>query len=99
MRSYPWPTDAGWPYPDGRTEAEEVGDQVDDDLIALQAGRPSLFARLTQLERDVVTLRYGLDGEEARTMAELRDKMGISKHEVRDVLGSGLAKLRQTLGA
>lgn len=99
MRSYPWPTDGGWPYADGRREAVEVGDLVDDDMLSLQASRRSLMAGLTPLEREVLTARYGLDGGPARSMRELRDQMGLPKTEVRDVLGSGLAKLRRTLGA
>jgi DNA-directed RNA polymerase sigma subunit (sigma70/sigma32) len=99
MRSYPWPTDAGWPDADGRRELGEVGDQVDEDMLSLQARRGSLFAGLTELERNVLTARYGLDGAPARTMAELRDQMGMPKTEVREVIGSGLAKLRRSLGA
>ena len=97
MRAYPWPTDEGWPYPDAQAEEADQTGEVDDDLLSVRVGRPHLFDGLTPLEREVVASRFGLDGAPARSMRELRDSLGLPRSDVRDALGSGLAKLRTSL--
>ena len=48
-------------------------------------------------ERKVITAHYGLEGQAPRTMKELHTEMGLPRAELRDVLGTGLAKLRTEL--
>ena len=52
---------------------------------------------LDPLERKVITAHYGLEGQSPRTMKELHTEMGLPRAELRDVLGTGLAKLRTGL--
>jgi DNA-directed RNA polymerase sigma subunit (sigma70/sigma32) len=100
MSSYLWPSEDGWPYPDG--EAPELADPdagVDDDALLLKTAPAHLFDSLEPLERQVVTAHYGLDGSPPRSMKELHADLGLTRAEVRDALASGLAKLRTNLTA
>ena len=95
--TYLWPSDDGWPYPDGESEATRSDDVVDDDAMVLRAAPPHLFDHLEPLERRVVTAHYGLDGSPPRSMKELRTELGVPRSEIREALAGGLAKLRARL--
>lgn len=53
------------------------------------------LAGLTPRERQVVALRYGLDGGEARTLAQVGRNLGLTRERVRQVESSALRKLRR----
>ena len=91
------PAEDGWPYPDGRAEVTDPRSELDDDLLLLRAPSPHLFEELDDLERQVITAHYGLNGRPARTMKQLHAELGLSRAELRDALGSGLEKLRARL--
>jgi Sigma-70, region 4 len=91
-----WPTDDGWPYQDSGPEVEDPDGQLDDDLLSLRVPAVHLLDRLNPLERQVIAAHYGLDGP-ARTMKQLHADLGIPRADLRDVLGTGLAKLRTQL--
>jgi len=97
MSSYLWPNDEGWPYPDTGAEAIDLDATADDDVLSLRATPGHLFDLLDPLERKVITAHYGLEGQSPRTMKELHTEMGLPRAELRDVLGTGLAKLRTGL--
>lgn len=63
---------------------------VDDDFL----GR--LLSELRERHRDVVTRRYGLDGEPA-TLRVLADEMGLSRERVRQLQAEALRYLRARL--
>jgi DNA-directed RNA polymerase sigma subunit (sigma70/sigma32) len=97
MSSYVWPNEDGWPYPDPVDEwADRTGD-IDDDLVWLRTRPPHLFDTLDPLERRVITSRFGLDGSVPRSMKELHNDLGLPRADLREALGSGLAKLRTRL--
>lgn len=97
MRTFLWPAEGGWPYPDTGVEISDPAADADDDLLSLVAAEPHLFDGLEPVEREVVVNHYGLDGRAARTMRELHADLGLSRAELRDVLGSALTKLRAQL--
>lgn len=104
--TYTWPAEDGWPYPDetgpdGRAAAEpvDVDSLLDDDAMMLRATPPHMWDALSPLERQVVTDHYGLAGSPARSMKELHCDLQLTRAQVREVLASGLAKLRTTLEA
>ena len=102
MPSYLWPSDDGWPYPDGdegRRPFEDAAEDeaFDDDALVLRAAPSHLFDGLEPLERQVLTEHYGLDGSPPRSMKQLHTDLGMSRAEVRETLASGLAKLRSRL--
>lgn len=49
---------------------------------------------LTPREEQVLRLRYGLGGEEIRTLEEIGDMFGVSRERVRQIEQKGLRKLR-----
>jgi len=97
MSSFLWPSDDGWPYPDTVGEMVDLDATTDDDALSLRAAPAQLFSHLDPLERAVITAHYGLEGQRARTMKQLHAEMGLPRAELRDALGTGLAKLRTEL--
>jgi RNA polymerase primary sigma factor len=50
---------------------------------------------LAPRERQVVRLRYGLDGGREHTLGEIADKLGVTSERVRQIESAALSKLRQ----
>lgn len=50
---------------------------------------------LTTREKDVIMLRYGLDGEEPRTLEEVGRALEVTRERVRQIESSALTKLRK----
>jgi DNA-directed RNA polymerase sigma subunit (sigma70/sigma32) len=101
MRSFPWPSDDGWPYPDSdgvvADGVEDLAAAVDDDIVSLHVMSTHVFDGLDPLERRVVIGRYGLEGAPPRSMKELHHELGVPRADLRIALGSGLEKLRTHL--
>ena len=97
MSSYLWPNDDGWPYPDADADAIDLDATADDDVLSLRAAPGQIFDLLDPLERKVITAHYGLGGQPPLSMKQLHTEMGLPRAELRDVLGTGLAKLRSSL--
>jgi DNA-directed RNA polymerase sigma subunit (sigma70/sigma32) len=97
MRTYLWASDEGWPYPDSDPELVDLNSEADDDLAALRAAGTRILSHLDQLEREVVTARFGLDGHGARSMKEIRAMTGLDHAHIRETMGSALEKLRADL--
>ena len=60
--------------------------------------RDELMAALDELtprEKDVVMLRYGMDGDEPRTLEEVGRALEVTRERVRQIEASALAKLRK----
>ena len=101
MKTYLWPGDTGWPTPDEEeVEPYDVVDleaEPDLDALSLHAPPPHLFDGLSPTERIVLGARFGIGGQPVRSMKELHAELDLTRHEVRDALASGLAKLRAQL--
>ena len=74
--------------PDGR--ADEIWSQIDSAVAA-----SALLAVLPERERLVLTLRYGLDGHDERTLDEIGARLGITRERVRQIQERALAALRR----
>ena len=94
--------EGGWPYPDDGADVRPLepidprGD-ADDDVVALHALSPRVLASLSDVERSAVAARFGLDGGEPQTLAEVGASLGLSAARTRVVLAGGLGKLRAAL--
>ncbi len=97
MGTFVWPAEDGWPYPDSRDEVTDLAADIDVDVLSLRTGSAHLLGGLDELERDVIAGRYGLDGHPPRSTKQLRAELGLSRADLRQVLGSGLEKLRMQL--
>ena len=91
-----WATEDGWPYPDALQDWVDLDSESDDDLLNLRIPPPHLFDDLDPLEREVIDARFGLAGVPVRSMKELLADTGLPREDLRQALGSGLAKLRRT---
>jgi len=98
MRTFLWPADDGWPYPDGEGDQVDVAGETDLDLLTVTTDR-HLLDGLDPVERRVVTASFGLGGIDVRTISELHDELGMADDEVTHALDTGLEKIRLHLEA
>jgi RNA polymerase primary sigma factor len=77
---------------------DPASDQVVEEAVSSAIRdqiRKSLDA-LTDRERGVLMLRFGLGGQQPQTLAEIADHYGISRERVRQIEKEALAKLRKS---
>ncbi|NLG96619.1 MAG: sigma-70 family RNA polymerase sigma factor [Chloroflexi bacterium] len=67
-------------------------EQVSDIMMSEEMRR--LVATLPPREREVLTLRYGLGGEEAMTLSEVGQRMGITRERARQLEAQAINRLR-----
>ena len=72
---------------------EEVGDIVQREEV----GR--VLDLLTHRERRIIRLRFGLDGEDPRTLEEIGQRFGVTRERIRQIEAKTLAKLKAYRGA
>ncbi len=90
--------------PIGSDGDAELGDFVEDDdaldpfLSAAEGARREHLEQALQMlearERQVVELRYGLDGSNPRTLSDVGAMFGLTRERIRQIEGRALAKLR-----
>lgn len=88
-----FPTDDGWPYPDGVDFGEAVELDVDTDALSLGG---HTFDSLTPTERDVLQRRFGF-GCPPTSMRDLASSMHCTRSEAAQVLGQAINKVRLAL--
>ncbi|MFQ5892689.1 MAG: RNA polymerase sigma factor RpoD/SigA, partial [Nitrospinota bacterium] len=75
--------------------------QVDEGLVAesLREELESLLRVLDERERDVISMRFGLNGYEPMTLREAGRMLGLSRERIRQIEGEGLEQLQQVAKA
>ncbi|MDX2229439.1 MAG: RNA polymerase sigma factor, RpoD/SigA family [Leptolyngbyaceae cyanobacterium bins.349] len=88
----------------GDNQDTELGELLEDtgtspEEFALQSSLKtdleSLMADLTPQQRQVLTLRFGLNDGQALTLAKIGDQLNISRERVRQIEREALSKLRK----
>ncbi|GAB6072031.1 RNA polymerase sigma factor RpoD/SigA [Venenivibrio stagnispumantis] len=71
-------------------------EDIEKELIeeSLHKDLESLLNALDERERKIIELRYGLTGEEPKTLTEVGDEIGISRERVRQLEQRALKKLK-----
>ncbi|WP_312018801.1 RNA polymerase sigma factor SigB [Modestobacter marinus] len=88
----------------GADEESRLGDFIEDadaavaeDAVAFQMMKGdvrNVLKTLEDRERDVVIMRFGLDGEQPRTLEQIGKRFGLSRERVRQIERETMTKLR-----
>ncbi len=88
----------------GADEESRLGDFIEDadaavaeDAVAFQMMKGdvrNVLSTLEDRERDVVILRFGLDGHQPRTLEQIGKQFGLSRERVRQIERETMSKLR-----
>jgi RNA polymerase sigma factor (sigma-70 family) len=62
--------------------------------VSLARGLGEALERLSERERSVIALRFGLQGQREHTLSEVADHMGVSLERVRQIQMRAITKLR-----
>lgn len=91
--------------PVGEDGEDSLGDMVEDkteatpeeamDILVRREEVRELLESLNERERNVIALRYGLEGNETHTLEEIGDMMGVTRERVRQIEARAMDKLRK----
>ena len=88
----------------GKDQDTQLGDLLEDGHAtpeqkltkdSLHSDLEGLLEELTGREAEVIRLRFGLEDDIPRTLAEIGESMGLSRERVRQIETRALLKLRQ----
>ncbi|HEY5169645.1 MAG TPA: RNA polymerase sigma factor RpoD, partial [Thermoleophilia bacterium] len=90
--------------PIGEEEDSQLGDFIEDEDATMPVEAVSeimqkeelnaVLGTLTNRERKVIELRFGLKGEHPRTLEEVGQKFGVTRERIRQIEAKTLAKLK-----
>jgi len=73
---------------------EKPDDELMNDSLRREVQRA--LSTLTQREADVITLYFGLNGEQAMTLEEIGEKFNLTRERVRQIKEKAIRRLRHT---
>jgi RNA polymerase primary sigma factor len=82
----------------GDTLEQETIPSVEIEMIrtSFEQRIQSMVGDLDDKEREVIRMRFGLDGEEPRTLQEIGEAMGLSRERIRQIESRAKEKLRRS---
>jgi RNA polymerase primary sigma factor len=82
----------------GDTLEQEIIPSVEVEMIRTSFERriQDMVADLDEKEQDVIRRRFGLDGEEPKTLQEIGEEMGLSRERIRQIESRAKEKLRRS---
>nr|MBA3252238.1 RNA polymerase sigma factor SigB [Geodermatophilaceae bacterium] len=89
----------------GAEEESRLGDFIEDadapmaeaavEFDLMRTGVRAALSTLDDREREVVRMRFGMDGEKPRTLEQIGKEFGLSRERVRQIERETMAKLRE----
>ncbi len=90
--------------PVGEEDESNLGDFIQDESVDSPADAAAkvmlsdavgeVLGELSEREQDIVRLRFGLDGGQAKTLEEVGKEFGVTRERIRQIEAKTLAKLR-----
>jgi RNA polymerase sigma factor (sigma-70 family) len=82
----------------GDTLEQEIIPSVEMEMIrdSFEQRIQSMVGELDEKEREVIRMRFGLDGEEPRTLQEIGETMALSRERIRQIESRAKEKLRRS---
>ncbi len=90
--------------PVGEEDESTLGDFIEDDSVdgpadaatrvMLSKAVGEVLGELSEREQEIVRLRFGLDGGQAKTLEEVGREFGVTRERIRQIEAKTLAKLR-----
>ena len=77
---------------------EDRSETTPEDAMNLLAQREEvrdLLEKLTERERQVISMRYGLGDESTHTLEEIGEILGVTRERVRQIEARAMEKLRK----
>ncbi len=84
----------------------ELGDTLEQDTVpsvelemirsSFERRIQSMVGELDEKEREVIRMRFGLDGEEPKTLQEIGEAMGLSRERIRQIESRAKEKMRRS---
>ena len=84
----------------------ELGDTLEQDSVpsvevemirsSFERRIQGMVSGLDEKEREVIRMRFGLDGEEPKTLQEIGEAMGLSRERIRQIESRAKEKLRRS---
>jgi DNA-directed RNA polymerase sigma subunit (sigma70/sigma32) len=88
---------------DGNLELGDTLEQESVPSVEVEMIRSSFEQRIQDMvggldekEREVMRMRFGLDGEEPKTLQEIGESMGLSRERIRQIESRAKEKLRRS---
>ena len=74
---------------------QTTADESREAFARLQEQMRGAIELLSPFEHEVITMRFGLDGNPARSLGDVGGRFGIDRQEIRRIEAKILRKLRQ----